>query len=103
MLQSLTKPRSILLLLLLLGADRYHVGKKNYVNSTMGKDKKKAAKKGKGAEKTAERTDKKAKAKLLKATGEDDIERMVSAIEEEEKRSFKRVQSSYFFYSDLYP
>ena len=50
------------------------------------KDKKK---KGKGAEKTAEKTEKKIKAKLKKdlaSKGEDDIENMVKAIEEEEKK-----------------
>ena len=52
----------------------------------MGKDKKK---KGKGAEKTAEKTEKKLKLKAKKelaAKGEDDIESMVKAIEEEERR-----------------
>ena len=52
----------------------------------MGKDKKK---KGKGAEKTAEKTEKKLKLKAKKelaAKGEDDIESMVKAIEEEERK-----------------
>ena len=52
----------------------------------MGKDKKK---KGKGAEKTAEKTEKKAKLKAKKelaAKGEDDIESLVKAIEEEERK-----------------
>jgi len=52
----------------------------------MGKDKKK---KGKGAEKTAEKTEKKQKLKAKKelaAKGEDDIEAMVKAIEEEERK-----------------
>jgi len=52
----------------------------------MGKDKKK---KGKGAEKTAEKTEKKQKLKVKKelaAKGEDDIESMVKAIEEEERK-----------------
>jgi len=55
----------------------------------MGKDKKDKKKKGKGAEKTAEKTEKKAKLKNKKemaAQGEDDIESMVKAIEEEEKK-----------------
>ena len=51
----------------------------------MGK-KEKNKKKGKGAEKTIEKTQKKLKSKVLKATGEDDIESIVKAIEEEEKK-----------------
>ena len=47
----------------------------------MGK-KEKNKKKGKGAEKTIEKTQKKLKSKVLKATGEDDIESIVKAIEE---------------------
>ena len=53
----------------------------------MGKEKKDKRKKGKGAEKTAEKTEKKLKHKFKKelaAKGEDDIESMVRAIEEEE-------------------
>ena len=56
------------------------------LHQTMGKDKKK---KGKGAEKTAEKTEKKAKLKAKKelaAKGEDDIESLVKAIEEEERK-----------------
>eukprot|EP00092_Neocalanus_flemingeri_P094603 GFUD01120303.1.p1 GENE.GFUD01120303.1~~GFUD01120303.1.p1 ORF type:complete len:540 (+),score=191.37 GFUD01120303.1:92-1711(+) len=51
--------------------------------------KKKEEKKGKGIEKTAEKTEKKAKLKAKKelaAKGEDDIESMVKAIEEEERK-----------------
>jgi len=51
----------------------------------MGK-KEKNKKKGKGAEKTAEKTQKKMKLKIKKATGEDDIESIVKAIEEEERK-----------------
>ena len=51
----------------------------------MGK-KDKNKKKGKGAEKTAEKTQKKLKSKVKKETGEDDIENIVKAIEEEEKK-----------------
>eukprot|EP00095_Tigriopus_kingsejongensis_P008096 maker-scaffold590_size129399-snap-gene-0.28 protein:Tk08096 transcript:maker-scaffold590_size129399-snap-gene-0.28-mRNA-1 annotation:"kelch domain-containing protein 4" len=51
----------------------------------MGK-KDKNKKKGKGAEKTAEKTAKKLVAKLKKETGEDDIESIVKAIEDEEKK-----------------
>ena len=55
----------------------------------MGKEKKDKRKKGKGAEKTAEKTEKKLKHKFKKelaAKGEDDIESMVKAIEEEERK-----------------
>ena len=55
----------------------------------MGKEKKDKKKKGKGAEKTAEKTEKKLKLKAKKelaAKGEDDIESMVKAIEEEERK-----------------
>jgi len=55
----------------------------------MGKKDKDKKKKGKGAEKTAEKTEKKAKLKAKKelaAKGEDDIENIVKAIEEEEKK-----------------
>jgi len=55
----------------------------------MGKKDKDKKKKGKGAEKTAEKTEKKAKLKVKKelaAKGEDDIESIVKAIEEEEKK-----------------
>ena len=55
----------------------------------MGKEKKDKKKKGKGAEKTAEKTEKKLKLKAKKelaARGEDDIESMVKAIEEEERK-----------------
>jgi len=55
----------------------------------MGKKDKEKKKKGKGAEKTAEKTEKKAKLKSKKqlaAKGEDDIESMVKAIEEEERK-----------------
>lgn len=55
----------------------------------MGKKDKDKKKKGKGAEKTAEKTEKKLKLKSKKelaAKGEDDIESMVKAIEEEEKK-----------------
>ena len=51
----------------------------------MGK-KEKNKKKGKGAEKTADKTEKKIKIKLKKAIGEDDIESVVKAIEEEERK-----------------
>ena len=51
----------------------------------MGK-KEKNKKKGKGAEKTADKTEKKIKLKLKKAIGEDDIESVVKAIEEEERK-----------------
>ncbi len=51
----------------------------------MGK-KDKNKKKGAGAAKTAEKTDKKLRAKMKKATGEEDIEEVVRAIEEEERR-----------------
>ena len=51
----------------------------------MGK-KEKNKKKGKGAEKTADKTEKKIKIKLKKTTGEDDIESVVKAIEEEERK-----------------
>jgi len=55
----------------------------------MGKEKKDKKKKGKGAEKTAEKTEKRLKLKAKKefaAKGEDDIESMVKAIEEEERK-----------------
>ena len=55
----------------------------------MGKKDKDKKKKGKGAEKTLEKTEKKAKLKAKKelaAKGEDDIESIVKAIEEEEKK-----------------
>lgn len=52
----------------------------------MGKKDKAAKKKGKGAEKTAEKTQKNIKAKMKKTTGEDDIEGIVASIEAEEKR-----------------
>lgn len=55
----------------------------------MGKKDKDKKKKGKGAEKTAAKTEKKLNAKLkkeLKAKGEDDIESMIKAIEAEEKK-----------------
>jgi len=55
----------------------------------MGKKDKEKKKKGKGAEKTAEKTEKKLKLKSKKemaAKGEDDIESMIKAIEEEEKK-----------------
>lgn len=51
----------------------------------MGK-KEKNKKKGKGAEKTVEKTQKKLKSKIKKETGEDDIENIVKAIEEEERK-----------------
>ncbi len=51
----------------------------------MGK-KEKSKKKGKGAEKTVEKTVKKLKSKIKKETGEDDIENIVKAIEEEERK-----------------
>ena len=51
----------------------------------MGK-KEKNKKKGKGAEKTVEKTQKKLKSKLKKETGEDDIENIVKAIEDEERK-----------------
>ena len=51
----------------------------------MGK-KEKNKKKGKGAEKTADKTEKKIKHKLKKTTGEEDIESVVKAIEEEERK-----------------
>jgi len=51
----------------------------------MGK-KDKAKKKGKGAEKTLEKTEKKIKLKIKKNLGEDDVEAIVKAIEEEEKK-----------------
>ena len=54
----------------------------------MGKKDKDKKKKGKGAEKTAEKTDKKLKLKAkreLAARGEDDIESMVKAMEAERK------------------
>ena len=55
----------------------------------MGKKDKDKKKKGKGAEKTAEKTEKRAKLKAKKelaARGEDDIESLVKAIEEEERK-----------------
>ena len=55
----------------------------------MGKKDKDKKKKGKGAEKTLEKTEKKAKLKAKKelaAKGEDDIENIVKSIEEEEKK-----------------
>jgi len=52
----------------------------------MGKKEKAGKKKGKGAEKTLEKTEKKIKLKLKKNTGEDDVESIVKAIEEEEKK-----------------
>jgi len=55
----------------------------------MGKKDKDKKKKGKGAEKTAEKTEKKQKLKAKKelaSKGEDDIESMVKAIEEEERK-----------------
>merc|ERR1712226_62193 len=55
------------------------------IKKDMGK-KEKNKKKGKGAEKTAEKTQKKLKSKVKKATGEDDIESIVKAIEEEERK-----------------
>jgi len=60
-------------------------GKNNIIVNKMGK-KEKNKKKGKGAEKTAEKTQKKMKLKIKKATGEDDIESIVKAIEEEERK-----------------
>ena len=57
----------------------------NYFRKIMGK-KEKNKKKGKGAEKTADKTEKKIKIKLKKAIGEDDIESVVKAIEEEERK-----------------
>merc|ERR1712029_156110 len=52
----------------------------------MGKKDKGGKKKGKGAEKTLEKTEKKIKLKLKKNTGEEDVESIVKAIEEEEKK-----------------
>ena len=55
------------------------------------KDKKKS---GKGAEKTAEKTAKKLGKRLKKETGEDDIEAIVKAIEEEERIRREAVKES---------
>lgn len=61
------------------------------VNLTMGKNKK-DKKKGKGAEKTALKTEKKAANKMkkdLEAIGEDDIERILSKIIEDERKALQ--------------
>jgi len=60
----------------------------------MGKKDKGKKKTGSGAAKTAEKTDKKLKSKIKKLTGEEDIESIVKAIEEEEKKRLEVKESS---------